>query len=473
MTTFSATVLQNEYLPGGGTVVHAIVVVSAHDGQPSAEQPPPVPTDHLPLQEGEGAVGAVEAVEVIMLDCSGSMGRPSSKIGAAHTATAKAIDKLRDGTWFAIIAGTSFARMVYPVLGSGSDGPRLAQADAATRAAARDAIGRLRPGGGTAISHWLSLARRLFEQRPDAIHHALLLADGRNESEESMDLEAELERCRGRFQCDCRGVGTDWDRAELQHISDALLGTTDIIPYPWQMDEAFEAIMERSMGKQVDAVELQVLTPLYGDMHFLRQVSPELVDMTGMAVLQQPVGPRGEWMPVGGVDPSRPLLSVFPTGAWAPGEEREYHLCLSIPPQAIGAANEVRAARVTVVMDGVAVTQVPVRAVWTEDAELTTRIDRSVAHYTGQEELAQVIEEGLEARRAGDYEAATRKLGRAAHLAHETGNEATTRLLERVVDIEDVDRGTVKLRSDVTKEDEMTLDTRSRKTVRLIRSQAQ
>lgn len=461
MTTFSAAVLQNEYLPGGGTVVHAIVVVSAQNGA----RPPAVVS-------GEPAaiapVTGPEAVEVIMLDCSGSMNRPSTKIAAAHTATAKAIDKLRDGTWFAVVAGTSFARMVYPTPDEGG-APELAMATPATRTAAKEAIQRLRPGGGTAISLWLTLARRLFETRPNAMHHALLLADGRNESEEPSDLAAELERCRGGFQCDCRGVGTDWDRAELQRISDALLGTTDIIPYPWQMDDVFETIMERSMGKQVDDVVLQVLTPLHGQLHFFKQVSPEVVDLTDMASLQQPVGPRGEWLSVAAVDPTRPVLSSYPTGAWAAGEEREYHLCLSILPQQVGGANEVRAARVAVVMDGQIVTQAPVRAVWTHDAELTTRIDRSVAHYTGQEELAAAIEEGLEAKRAGDYDAATRKLGRAAHLAHETGNEATTQLLKRVVEIEDVERGTVRLRPDVTKEDEMTLDTRSRKTVRLIR----
>jgi hypothetical protein len=92
-----------------------------------------------------------------------------------------------------------------------------------------------------------------------------------------------------------------------------------------------------------------------------------------------------------------------------------------------------------------------------------------VAHYTGQEELATSIEQGLEARRAGDYRVATQKLGRAAHLAHLTGNEPSTRLLERVVQIEDPEQGIVRLRTDVSKEDEMTLDTRSRRTVRLKR----
>ena len=53
--------------------------------------------------------------------------------------------------------------------------------------------GYLRPS--TKISNWLALARRLFDIRPDAIHHALLLADGKNESEEGTRLSAELERC--------------------------------------------------------------------------------------------------------------------------------------------------------------------------------------------------------------------------------------------------------------------------------------
>ena len=43
-----------------------------------------------------------------------------------------------------------------------------------------------------------------------------------------------------------------------------------------------------------------------------------------------------------------------------------------------------------------------VRAIWTNDEALSTRISRHVAHYTGQAELAQAIQDGLEAHRAGD-----------------------------------------------------------------------
>ena len=34
----------------------------------------------------------------------------------------------------------------------------------------------------------------------------------------------------GKFQCDCRGVGVDWQVAEVRRIAQALLGTVDIIP---------------------------------------------------------------------------------------------------------------------------------------------------------------------------------------------------------------------------------------------------
>ncbi|MFI5043434.1 MAG: hypothetical protein ACHQDC_01470, partial [Acidimicrobiales bacterium] len=80
---------------------------------------------------------------------------------------------------------------------------------------------------------------------------------------------------------------------------------------------------------------------------------------------------------------------------------------------------------------------------------------------------ADAIQQGLAARDAGDDDTATLLLGKAAKLAHEGGNEDTTRLLRKVVDIEDPDAGTVRLRTDVEKIDEMALDTRSTKTIRI------
>ncbi len=73
----------------------------------------------------------------------------------------------------------------------------------------------------------------------------------------------------------------------------------------------------------------------------------------------------------------------------------------------------------------------------------------------------------LAARAAGDDDAATMKLGRAVQLAHETGNEASVRLLQKVVDVDDPKTGTVRLRKQVDDADAMALDVRSTRTVRV------
>ena len=115
MTTFRAAAHQNVFLPRGSSAIDAILSVSAYEGDGTA-------WDTVP--QGR-------SVEVIMVDCSGSMAFPSSKIEAARTATGKAIDRLRDGTWFAIIAGSTQARMIYPEPAPGPDGysrPALAAA---------------------------------------------------------------------------------------------------------------------------------------------------------------------------------------------------------------------------------------------------------------------------------------------------------------------------------------------------------
>jgi von Willebrand factor type A C-terminal domain len=108
-----------------------------------------------------------------------------------------------------------------------------------------------------------------------------------------------------------------------------------------------------------------------------------------------------------------------------------------------------------------------VKALWSADEALTTRISPEVAHYTGQTELAEAIQEGLAAKASGDTATATTRLGRAVQLAAETGNEEATTRLRKVVDIDDPATGTVRLRKSVDKLDEMALDTASTKTTRV------
>jgi len=94
-----------------------------------------------------------------------------------------------------------------------------------------------------------------------------------------------------------------------------------------------------------------------------------------------------------------------------------------------------------------------------------------VAHYTGQAELAVVIQEGLKAREAGDEETATAKLGRAVQLATESGHEDTAKLLRRVVDVIDAPTGTVRLKKQVAGVDAELTNVRSVRTVRVQKKQ--
>src|SRR5205807_3906803 len=112
------------------------------------------------------------------------------------------------GVAFAIVAGNHEAELVYP-------NDKLVPASEVTRAEAKQAVAGLRASGGTAIGTWLAKAASLFGDRADRVCHAILLTDGANEHETREQLEAVLARCEGRFQCDCRGVGTDWVVNEL------------------------------------------------------------------------------------------------------------------------------------------------------------------------------------------------------------------------------------------------------------------
>ncbi len=95
--------------------------------------------------------------------------------------------------------------------------------------------------GGTAIGSWLNAASTLFSEVEATQRHAILLTDGKNESEHASVLDRAVEAAQGVFQCDCRGVGADWDVNELRDIASALLGTVDIIPEPERMADDFRA----------------------------------------------------------------------------------------------------------------------------------------------------------------------------------------------------------------------------------------
>jgi hypothetical protein len=452
---FSVDVYQNEYLPEGGRQVDAIITVTSGTGASARAGARTGAATGTGTGIGTGTgtgtgtgsgVLRTDAAVVIMLDCSGSMDHPHTKMRNAREATAAAIETLHDGVSFAVVAGTHEAAEVYP------GGGRLAVAGPETREGARQALRALRANGGTAIGTWLRLANSLLSTYDGPIRHAVLLTDGRNEHESPESLQAALDECAGRFTCDARGVGTDWEVKEVTGIASALLGSADIVALPEDLAADFTEMMANAMRKEVADVALRLWTPQGSKVRFVKQVAPAVEDLTDRRTA------------------SGPHSGDYPTGSW--GEEsRDYHVCVEVPAAEVG--QEMLAARAALMLPaqdgGLARTlaQGLIRAVWTDDLAASTGIDVQVAHYTGQAELAEAIQRGLERRRAGDEEGATAQLGRAVQLASASGNAATSKLLSKVVDVIDAPNGTVRLKAKVADADEMTLETRSTKTVRV------
>jgi hypothetical protein len=422
VTTFHADVDQNEYLPRGGTEVNAIVSVTA-TGASAGDAAAPM---------------RATAAEIIVVDVSGSMDDPPTKIRSARAATETAIDCLRDGVAFAIVAGNHVARELYP-------GDRsLAISSPSSREQAKASLVDLRPGGGTAISQWLRLAKRLFASYPTDIQHAILLTDGRNEHESEDDLARAINACEGCFVCDCRGVGAGWSVPELHSISSGLLGTVELIREPSEMAADFEATMRSAMSKEINDVKLRVWTPQGARVKYFQLVSTSVEDLTGRrAAVDERTGD-------------------YPTPPWG-SEMRDYHLCIEVPAREVD--EEMLAARVSLVVDEQVLSEAKVRAIWTDDERQSTKAVPRVEQYMDEIERAKAMDEGMKALKAGDLETATSRIQRAVEIAQARHDDESLDLIKLVADIDD--HGTVRLKTAVDPLDELEVAVKSRKTNRV------
>jgi hypothetical protein len=427
---FRIEIHQNKYLPAGDTQVHAIVMVEAEGGPESM------------------TARSTGAAEVIIVDTSGSMA--GERLAAAKRAAKAAVDALRDGVDFAIISGAERAAMVYP------RDLLLAPASERNRTQAKSAISRLSAGYGTRMGSWLELANTLFADHQSGIRHAILLTDGKDQHETPDALAAALAACSGRFVCDCRGIGLDWDVDTLRRVADALLGGVGLVADPRDLAADFTAMIEAAMGKAVADVALRIWTPHNATPRFVKQVLPSVQDLTDRRAAAGP--PRGA---------PGPATDDYPTGIWGK-ERRDYHVCVTVPPGR--PYEEILAARVSLVLPtpgdapDVVLAEGNVLAEWTDDEMPSTGLHPWVEHYSEQERLADTIRVGLGAYKEGDLDAASRELGRAVNLAQETGNRETSVRLNGFVDVDPV-TGVTYVKQGVDRAVEMGLDVKTGQSV--------
>jgi flavin-binding protein dodecin len=425
---FKIEAFQNRYLAPGSSRVDAIVSV----------------TSEANLQ------AARELVVGFIVDKSGSMA--SGRIEAVHGAVAKAISMLTDGTWFFVVAFDGNAYVVVPET----------QANPQTKHWAAGVVAQVAAAGGTAMSTGLRAARGVFERAPNAIRQAVFLTDGKNEGEKPQAVLDELARCEGVFECDCWGVGTDWQVGEVQTIAQTLLGKASLIPSPEGVEAAFRGAIEKASGKALKDVRFRLWTPQGASIGFVKQVNPTIEELTAKA---REISPQ---------------IREYLTGSWGGGETRDFHVTVDVKPGKAG--EEMLAARPSVAYLESGPTgwvekedkapEARIFATWTVDESLSSRLDHTVAHYTGQDELAAAIQQGLELREKGQEAQATQLLGRAVKIAHTSNNVEMTQRLSKVVDVLDAGSGTVRLKKDVKKAATMDLQLESRTTKRVAKRPA-
>ncbi|SCL32300.1 Ca-activated chloride channel family protein [Micromonospora nigra] len=410
---FSLEVNQNRYLPADGREMHAVRSVTGRrtadgDGQPSRPGPP-------------------RLAEVLVIDCSGSMADPPTKIAAAVRATSAAIDVLPDGVRFAVVEGTERARVVYP------PGAGLGIASAASRKQAKAVVARLSAGGGTAMGSWLAAARDLLPDEPSAICHTLLLTDGINQHETPQELDRVLGTCVGRFVCDARGIGDGWRPRDLVRIATALSGTAEAVRRPAELEAGFRATIRAALAKLQPDVRIRVRTVPYGRVGFFKQVRPAIMDLTDHA------------------DRIDDRTVEFTTGSWG-AERREFHLRLDVTPPD-GILDEDRlAAQIDLVVEGKSrPATAAVLVNWTEDLVKSARLDPGVSQVTGQEEVRQAINAGCDAYDRGDRIEAHAQWTRAVELATKAKDEGALEQLRYLVQIDP--GGLVRLKPNLSRTD--------------------
>ncbi|MEU7589902.1 VWA domain-containing protein [Micromonospora sp. NPDC049230] len=409
---FDLEVNQNKFLRVGGREMHAILSVTGRG--PAAEGDTPVRADPSQL------------VEVLVIDCSGSMADPPTKMAAAQQAAAAAIDVLPDGVRFAVIQGTHEAKVVYPSTRT------LATASSATRKQARAAVARLDASDGTAMGSWLAAARDLVPPS-STINHVLLLTDGINEHEEQEHLERVLRGCAGLFVCDPRGIGEGWHPAELLRIAAALHGTAEAVRRPADLAASFRESVLAALSKLLPDVRIRVRTMPYAQLVFFKQTSPTIQDLTEYA---ERVDER-TW--------------EFATGSWG-AERREYHLCLRVEAPDDILEQDRSAARVDLVVDGeLRADPAAVLVNWTVDMAKSARVDLSVSQVTGQVDVRQAINAGCDAYDRRDWDQAREQWARAVALATATRDETALEQLRHLVDIEP--GGLVRLKDSLSQTD--------------------
>jgi von Willebrand factor type A domain len=368
------------------------------------------------------------------IDCSGSM-ENDERMDSAKRATYLAIQTLDENELFFVIGFAEFSVVVV----------ELCRATTQNKEKAKEAIkyieaggGRYRTGTATVMSRALLASRDQFAGASDAICQLLMISDGGNDKGDRNALERALRDCSGKFQTHCRSVGTDFAKlrpVELSMIANKLLGSLDSVGDPSKLVDDFQKTIANASRKSMADVRLRLKMPQNSSLKSIKQGYPVDIDISDKVVQ---------------VD-----KGIFEIALGAFGDDvQEYAATFEVVPFDNG--QQMLVCRPTVLYTDPDTKKrnesvsAPVTVRWTGDPSLTAKINAQVAHYNGQSEKAELIQQGLEAIQNSDDGKATKVLTRVLDICKKTSDEETTRRVRQLVDVDHT--GTMTIRRGAAKD---------------------
>ena len=277
------------------------------------------------------------------------------------------------------------------------------------------------------------------------------MTDGKNEGEKVEFLDKALSACEGFFQVQAVGFGQDWDQKELMKIANKMTGKATSVTNTSDLGNLMKDALASAMSKNIADVRLRFWTPKIVSFKVFKQSYPTEIDLTCSMI---------------SVDPR---TIEFPLGAFG-AEAQDYFATFEVPANQNG--DQCLVCRPSLVYTDpnkgelVKIDGKEVAVQWTDDTSYSMRMNRQVAHYSGQAEKAQAIQEGLDAYRSGDTEKATVQLQKAVKLARESGDDATVANIRKIAEIDDKDFSVV-IKRNTTKANLMDLEVGSSRSVRI------
>jgi hypothetical protein len=278
-------------------------------------------------------------------------------------------------------------------------------------------IQRIEAGGATSLGSGLRLSLQAAGRYGNYERRVLMITDGKQEGAEPISdaYDTATNLARYGLRVDAWGVGDGWEADQLRTIAHSTGGEADVIPDARSLGQAVAELFADVRSTRASDVRLILNTPKGTTIRSVRQVFPSVQERAARQVDEQ------HWQ--------------IPIGALTQ-EEPKFVIELQTTPRNIGIPFRMLVPTVVYSQGGAEKTDELDRNAWffvrwvATPAEI--RNDPDLAHYTGEEEITSLSQEGFALLDVGAVEEATAKLNAALVKAQQI-NSPQAAILSTVV----------------------------------------